>query len=79
MRDDERVTLRAAPIEVDGHGGGDAAMLTNVVADLVARRDGLPGVAEEARTSLAASIESHLMAFAAETSRNEGRLVTLDA
>lgn len=79
LREDERIGLRAAPVEVDGHGGGDAAMLSDVVAGLVARRDGLPGTVEDARTSLAVSIESHLMAFAAEASRHQGRVVTLDA
>jgi predicted dehydrogenase len=78
LRDDERIAFRAAPIEVDGHGGGDAAMLNDVVAGLVARRDGVPGAQDEARTSLAASIESHLMAFAAEVSRHESRVVRLD-
>ena len=77
VADDERITVRAASVDADGHGGGDAAMLLDVVERLSARRDGVPGAEEEARTSLAASIESHLMAFAAETSRHERRVVTL--
>jgi predicted dehydrogenase len=78
LRDDERIAFRATPPERDGHGGGDHAMLTDLIARLAARRDGAPGAMEEARTSLAASIESHLMAFASERSRREGRVVPLE-
>ncbi len=77
MRDDERTVLHAAPAALDGHGGGDDGLMDDVVARLRARRDRLPGAAAEARTSLAASIESHLMAFAAEASRRDCRLVEL--
>jgi hypothetical protein len=41
------------------------------------RRDGEP--VDAAATSLAASIESHLMAFAAEESRASGATIALDA
>jgi predicted dehydrogenase len=77
MPGDERIVLRAAPERPDGHGGGDAEMLDDVTTRLIALRDGLPGAGEAARTSLAASIESHLVAFAAERSRHERRLVEL--
>jgi predicted dehydrogenase len=77
MPDDERILLRAAPERPDGHGGGDAAMLDDVIGRLIARRDGLPGAEEAARTSLAVSVESHLIAFAADRSRHERRLVEL--
>jgi hypothetical protein len=77
VRDDERIMLSAAPVRVDGHGGGDGGLMTDVVARLRARRDGVRGADEAARTSLAASIESHLMAFAAERSRHERRVVEL--
>jgi len=76
--EDERIVLNATSQHlVDGHGGGDDGLMTDVVARLRARRDGVPGAAEEARTSLAASLDSHAMAFAAETSRRERRLVEI--
>lgn len=78
LPDDETIVIHAteAPLH-DGHGGGDDAMMTDVIARLRARRDGAPGASDEARTSLAASVDSHLMAFAAEESRRERRLVEL--
>lgn len=76
-RGDETITLTAAPPTLDGHGGGDHAMLDDVIERLRARRDGEGGAAREDRTSLAMSLESHLMAFAAEVSRRERRLVDL--
>ena len=79
MRGDQRMVLTAAPARLDGHGGGDDAMLADVIGRLRARRDGLVGAEDTARTSLAASIESHVMAFAAEQSRRERRLVELAA
>lgn len=80
--EDERMVVNvASEAIVDGHGhghdGGDDALMTDAIARLRARRDGVPGAADEARTSLAASLESHAMAFAAETSRRERRLVEL--
>jgi predicted dehydrogenase len=78
MRDDERIVLQATAVPLhDGHGGGDDGLMTDAVARLRALRDGDPDAESEARTSLAASIESHLMAFAAETSRLERRVVEL--
>lgn len=78
VRGDDRVVLNATPEPLpDGHGGGDDGLMTDAIARLRARRDGLPGSAAEARTSLAASLDSHAMAFAAETSRLERRMVEL--
>ena len=77
MRDDERIVLTVADEPTDGHGGGDDGLLSDVVARLRARRDGTSGAEEASRTSLATSIDSHVMAFAAEQSRRERRLVTL--
>lgn len=77
LRGDETITLTAAPPTFDGHGGGDHAMLDDVVEHLRARRDGEEGAAREGRTSLATSLESHLLAFAAEASRRERRLIDL--
>ena len=54
-----------------GHTGADEGL----VRDFVARLRG--DVTGPALTSLAASIESHEMAFAAEESRKEGRMVAL--
>ncbi len=78
LLDEERVVLQAVPNEPDGHGGGDGAMMDELIDRFAALRDGHPGAEAEARTSLAASIESHLMAFAAEESRHQHRLVDLD-
>lgn len=73
MHDDEREVMHAAAVAPgDGHGGGDDAMLADVIARL---RDGR----HDAATTLAASVESHRMAFAAEASRRERRLVELPA
>ncbi len=66
----ERVTLRVGSGE-DGHGGGDDALVDDFVARLRGERTG------PAASSLEASIESHTMAFAAERSRREGRVVSL--
>ena len=77
MRDDERVVVVAASTHEDGHGGGDEGFMDDLVRRVAARRDGMPGADEAARTSLQASVESHLMAFAAERSRRERRLVEL--
>jgi hypothetical protein len=77
LRGDERELLTAAPPTQDGHGGGDAAMFQDVIARVRARRDGTPSPATPALSDLATSAESHLMAFAAERSRHERRMVDL--
>lgn len=78
LRDDGREVIETGTLtQLGGHAGGDDGLMRDVVERLLARRDGLPGADEAARTSLAVSIDSHLMAFAAEESRREGRLVTL--
>lgn len=58
------------------HGGGDEALITDFLDRLRRRRDGED--AGQAPSLLTASIESHLMAFAAERSRHEGRRVGMD-
>jgi len=55
-----------------GHGGGDSRL----VADFV--RQAASGVIGQGRTSARASVQSHLLAFAAETSRLENRIVHMD-
>jgi predicted dehydrogenase len=78
--DDEVVDVRATP-ERDYHGvdshheGGDAGLMRAFFAHVRARRAG--GADPGVQTSLEESIESHEMAFAAERSRREGRVVTL--
>jgi predicted dehydrogenase len=63
-----------APIGYAGHGGGDEAL---TAAFLAAVRATPPGRPISTLTSLAASVESHLIAFAAERSRRERRMVEL--
>jgi predicted dehydrogenase len=78
MRDDERVTLNATEVPLyDGHGGGDDGLLRDLVARLRELRDGDAATEAATRTSLATAIESHVMAFAAEESRRERRVVEL--
>jgi predicted dehydrogenase len=64
---------RAVPIETarGGHGGGDAGLMASFVRALQGEEDAL-------RTSARDSLESHLMAFAAEESRlNGGKLIDM--
>jgi predicted dehydrogenase len=79
MRDDERIVLDTTAVALDGHGGGDGAMLDDLVARLAGLRDADAGAGPGAvaPTELADAIDSHLMAFAAEESRHERRLVEL--
>ena len=77
LRGDERELITAAPPAQDGHGGGDAAMLRDLLTRVRARRDGRTAPTTPALTDLATSAESHLMAFAAERSRHERRMVDL--
>ena len=59
-----------------GHGGGDEALVVDALGRWQLRKHGR-GPAN-APTTLAVSIESHTMAFAAERSRHEQRRVALD-
>ncbi len=61
-----------------GHGGGDEALVQDFLDRSWRRREGAGAAAAAAPTALDASVESHLMAFAAERSRREGRRVALD-
>ena len=54
-----------------GHGGGDWGLMQTLHHDLTCSDP------REMRTSLEVSMQSHLMAFAAEQSRREGRTVNL--
>jgi hypothetical protein len=63
-----------APIGYSGHGGGDEALMAVFLASV---RSTPPGRPLASLSSLAASVESHLIAFAAERSRRERRMVEL--
>jgi hypothetical protein len=71
FRTKERTVLESRALEVDqyandGHGGGDWRLAANFV-EAVAKQD-----ASLLSSTIDASIESHLMAFAAEQSRERG-------
>lgn len=57
----------------DGHGGGDAGLVRALAAEF-----GNPNPAAM-RSSIQRSVQSHLMAFAAEEARLHGTLVRMDA
>ncbi len=57
------------------HGGGDDALMADFLGRVQSRLRGRDG--SEPLTSLEESIEGHLMAFAAETSRLSGQRVVL--
>ena len=58
------------------HAGGDDALVVDYLQRLRRRKEGRPAGA--APSELAASVESHVMAFAAERSRAEARRVRMD-
>jgi hypothetical protein len=58
--------------DASGHGGGDAGIVRDF---LLAVR----GQSSRRQTSARASLESHLMAFAAEISRKTGQSVDFEA
>ncbi|HEY4386508.1 MAG TPA: gfo/Idh/MocA family oxidoreductase, partial [Ktedonobacteraceae bacterium] len=58
--------------EEQGHGGGDFGVMRDFVRLL--QQDGK----QQGRTSAAISVQSHLMAFAAEESRLSGKVISLD-
>ena len=55
------------------HSGGDAMLMKDIV-DILKK-----GNWKSARTSAVLSVESHIMAFAAEVSRKEGTIVDIDS
>jgi len=64
------------PAAAGRHGGGDQALMQDFVRRLRLRRQGLRP--EAPRTSLRETVESHLIALAAERSRREGRVVRVE-
>ena len=71
----EEVDLSTSGTRVDssGHGGGDAGLMAAFVRALRPRSGGVKGL-----TTSRESLESHLMAFAAEEARVEGTIVSMD-
>jgi predicted dehydrogenase len=59
-----------------GHGGGDERLMEDFTAQIgsAPRGAGVPG----ARGSARAALQSHLLCFAAERSRREGRVIVMD-
>jgi predicted dehydrogenase len=62
----------------DAHGGGDGALLADFAARLSARNASGGDSAAADPTGAKESLESHLMGFAADISRREGRVVRMD-
>lgn len=62
-------------VDLGGHGGGDAGVMSDFVAAVEGRKAGRP--AKDALTSDSTSLESHLMCFAAERSRLAGSVVEI--
>jgi predicted dehydrogenase len=71
----EEVDLQPSSHSADGsgHGGGDAGLMVTFVRAL---RTGAEGVAD--LTTSRESLESHLMSFAAEEARVEGKVVSME-
>lgn len=73
-KEKETISISSLVSEVDGHGGGDSGLIYNIYKTLTEENSVNKDI-----TFLAASVESHLMGFAAEESRlNGGKLVTVD-
>ena len=71
----EEVDLQASSFSADGsgHGGGDTGLMATFVRALRPVADAADGL-----TTSRESLESHLMAFAAEEARVEGKVVSMD-
>ncbi|RKX97215.1 MAG: gfo/Idh/MocA family oxidoreductase [Spirochaetes bacterium] len=59
----------------DGHGNGDLRLMEDWVSRL--KKHKKSGLSDSSETSLAASLQSHLMAFAAEESRLKGVVIDM--
>lgn len=68
----ERITVETPAGGYAGHGGGDHGLMSTLHADLTCPDP------QAMRTSLEVSMQSHLMAFAAERSRLTGKTVALE-
>jgi predicted dehydrogenase len=69
-RSGETEMLSVPPISGSGHGGGDSALLQAFAGAVRAAATSIP-------TSARVSLESHLLAFAAERSRECGRIIEM--
>ncbi len=67
--------LMKADLSLAGHLGGDDGIMRSLVQSLEKEKN---NKASKVLTSAKASLESHLMAFAAEISRKEDKIVMLD-
>lgn len=66
-----KTVIRTAQVE-GFHGGGDSLLMEDFISNL-------EGESNESKTTIERSIESHLMAYAAEQSRLTGKVVDMDA
>lgn len=69
-RSDRHTRINTTAIDLNGHGGGDFALVSAFI-------ESLRGQGEAARTTARQSLASHLIAFAAEQSRLTGSVVSL--
>ena len=67
----EKIVVETPTAGYAGHGGGDFGLMSTLHSDLTCPDP------STMRTSLEVSLQSHLMAFAAEESRLTGQTVTL--
>ncbi|GAH48311.1 unnamed protein product, partial [marine sediment metagenome] len=58
--------------EMGGHGGGDTGLMSQFIRILRGKLE------KDGMTMVEASLESHIMAFAAEIAREKGIVVNLD-
>jgi len=65
-----KTVIRTAQVE-GFHGGGDSSLMEDFISSL-------EGKTAENRTSIEQSVESHIMAYAAELSRVTGKVVDID-
>jgi predicted dehydrogenase len=70
-----RRLLRRSANVLAGHGGGDSGLMESFICSLEARAAGR--AVADPRSTAQASLRSHLLCFAAERSRLEGRIVNL--
>ena len=73
---DDPFGASAASGSFEGHDGGDEALISAFAAHALARRSG--DRRADVLTSLEESVESHVIAFAAERSRRDGRVVPIE-
>jgi predicted dehydrogenase len=69
-RSDRQTVLNTSAALGEGHGGGDMALLTAFLESISGEGKGALSLAHQA-------LESHQLAFAAETSRHENRVVDM--